>query len=252
MELLQKLQISLYFPKRITIMKDKLILFDIDSTLLRGKIPAHLNSFSFGFKNVYNIEGSIEDAPFVEGRTDKQIVFEILQKKGLERNQIEKNIDRMFNSMVEYAKINFEKENIQVLPGVEDFLKVLKKFKINLGILTGNVEEIAKIKLTKANLNQYFEVGGYGNLSERRSDLIEIVKNRAYEKLGLKFENENIYLVGDSLRDVQCGNETGVNIIGVATGKTSKEDLQNAGANIVLSTLEEYDKAIDYIMGNEK
>ncbi len=230
-------------------MQNKLVLFDIDWTLVRGRIPAHHESFTYGFRKVYNVSASRDDVAPYEGKVDKQIIFEVLGKKGLKRNQVEKYLNEMFRVMIDYAEKNMKRDDIVVLPAVEGFLKILKEHTYTLGVMTGNVEGIAKLKLTKAKLMDFFDIGAYGNETERRVELIDIARRRALDKLGLEFTNENIYLVGDSVRDIQCGKEDKIRTIGVATGDYTKEELLNVGANLVLSSLEEYEKAVEFIRG---
>lgn len=224
--------------------KNKLILFDIDWTLVRGRIPAHVNSFEFGFKKVYGIKASINDADPSEGKTDRQIVFEVLQKKGLERNDIEEKLNEMFHIMINYVQKNIAKEEIVVMPGVKEFLTKLKNNNYKNGILTGNVEEIANIKLNLAGLENFFEIGAYGNETEKRAELVEIAKEKANKKFDIVFENSDIYIVGDSIRDIYCGREAGVKTIGVSSGVYTKQDLENAGADLILMSLKETKKVL--------
>ncbi len=228
-------------------MKNNLVLFDIDWTLVKGSIPAHKDSFAYGFSKVYNVDASIDDVAPCSGKTDKQIIFEVLQKKGIERNAIQKHLDRMFASMIEYSKNEFLQTEVIVLSGVKDFLETLKKYDIAIGVLTGSIEEIARIKLERAKLLGYFSVGAYGNETEKRYELVKIAQDRAEKIFGSSFSNQNTYLVGDSPRDVQCGKESNVVIIAVASGNYKKEELQSAGADIVLSNLKEYNKAIEFM-----
>lgn len=226
---------------------NKLILFDIDWTLVRGRISAHTNSFEYGFMKVYGIKASINDAAPYEGKTDRQIIFEVLQNKNLKRNGIEVKLNEMFHAMIEYAQENIKKEVVVVLPGVKDFLAKLKNYGYNLGILTGNVQSIAKTKLDLAGLKEFFEIGAYGDENERRVELVSIAKERANRKFGCVFTDSNIYLVGDSILDISCGKEAGVKTIGVASGDYKKADLRNAGADLVLPSLEEAEKFIKFI-----
>ena len=226
---------------------DKLILFDVDWTLIKGRIPGVINSFEYGFKKVYGVNASINDAAPYEGKTDRQIIFEVLQNKGLERKNIELKLNEMFLSMVEYVQKNIKKKDVVALPGAKDFLEKLKGCKYKLGVLTGNVQRIAEIKLDFADLKYFFEIGAYGSESEKRSELVEMAKERANKKFGHTFSNSDIYLVGDSIRDISCGKETGIKTIGVTTGLHKNTDLENAGADLVLSNLEEAEKGLEFI-----
>ena len=233
----------------VDFMSKKLLLFDVDGTLVRMEIPAHVESFAFGFKKVYNIDGTIFDVFPFDGKTDRQIIFEVLQKKGLERDAVESKIDEMFKVMTDYVKKNMKKADVVILPGIVTLLKELQSLDYALGVLTGNVEDIANIKLEIAGLKDFFIVGAFGSETEKRYKLVDIANDRLYEKLGFKAKNSDIYVIGDTILDIEAGKRAEVNTIGVATGKYMYEDLEEAGAGLVLKDLEDTEKIVEFIEG---
>ena len=137
-------------------------------------------------------------------------------------------------------------EKMLVLGGVPELLEELKENNILIGLVTGNLEPIARAKMKKVNLNDYFKLGGFGSDDINRANLVRLAIKRA-EDLGFIFEN-NVFLVGDALRDVKAGREAGVKIIGVATGRYSREELLVAGADFATQDLKNKEEILKIIL----
>jgi phosphoglycolate phosphatase-like HAD superfamily hydrolase len=108
-------------------------------------------------------------------------------------------------------------------------------------VLTGNLREVARIKLEVFGLAGYLDLasGAYGDDDSHRPKLVSLAKQRAGDRTGVVFGNDATVLVGDTPKDVEAGLAAGVRVIGVATGKTSEQELRYAGAQDVASDLEE-------------
>lgn len=210
----------------------KLVLFDIDKTLLKSAKGHHL-SFSEAFKKVYGIETDIDIIEH-DGMTDQQIITEVLKKNGVDEQTIKSKMPECIAVMVDYFNQVVKDEAIIVLDGVPELLEELKKNNILVGLLTGNLESIARAKLTKVGLNDYFKLGGFGSDDINRANLVKIAIDRAKENFTF---NGKVFLVGDALKDMEAGKQVGVKNIGVATGKYSIEQLKAAGADFTLPNL---------------
>ncbi len=107
--------------------------------------------------------------------------------------------------------------------------------------MTGNLREVARIKLEVFGLDGYLDLasGAYGDDDSERPKLVVLAQQRASERTGVVFGNGATVLVGDTPKDVEAGQEAGVRVIGVATGKTSKQELRDVGAHDVASDLKE-------------
>ena len=224
---------------------NKLVLFDIDKTLIEGS-KGHREAFSYAFKQVYGVETGID---FInpEGMTDQQIIIEVLKKKGLREQVILAKISECMETMSDFFKRSIETNEVTLLPGVNELLKELKRQGVLMGLVTGNLESIARGKLYKAGINSYFEVGGFGSDHKDRAELVRMATKQAEEIFGFLKDN-NVYLVGDTPRDIKAGKEAGVLTIGVATGPYSKEQLMEAGANFALENLNDKSR-ISEILG---
>ena len=227
---------------------DKLVLFDIDRTLIKC-LKGHIPAFSEAFKRVYNVDTTINIINS-HGMTDQEIIIKVLKKNGLSEDEIKSKIDKCMEVMVEFMSFNktIDNDEIAVLEGVRELLKELDKYNILMGLVTGNLEPIAKIKLKKVNLYHYFKVGGFGSDDIKRANLVKIAIKRAKEKFSFK-QNNNVFLFGDTPLDMKAGKEAGVKTVGVTTGIYSKEQLKNTDANFILESLKDTNKILEIIQG---
>ncbi|MBI2128686.1 HAD hydrolase-like protein [Candidatus Woesearchaeota archaeon] len=224
---------------------NRLVLFDIDETLLdisRG----HISAFSEAFKKVYGIETSINIIRH-PGMTDQQIILEVLKKNGLDKSTIKSGLKECVKVMIDSFNKSIGNEKIVVLDGVYELLKGLNKNNVLMGLVTGNLEPIARGKLKKVSLNHYFKVGGFGSDDMNRTNLVKLAIKRAGEDFGFKF-NDNVFIFGDTPRDVKAGKEANIKTIGVTTGSYSKEQLEAAGADFILENLKDIDKILEIIL----
>jgi phosphoglycolate phosphatase len=130
----------------------------------------------------------------------------------------------------------------RALPGAQDTLASLaNEPAIHQSVLTGNLREVARIKLEVFDLDRYLDLasGAYGDDDSNRPKLVALAQRRAAERTGVVFGNDATVLVGDTPKDVEAGLAVGVRVIGVATGKTSAQELRHAGAHDVARDLKE-------------
>ncbi len=226
-------------------MTKKLVLFDIDKTLIKSS-RGHRGAFSEAFKTVYGVDSTIDVISY-HGMTDQQIIVEVLKKNGLDEQKIKSKLKECMKIMIESFNKTIDTDNIIVLDGVSELLEELDKRNILMGLVTGNLEPIAKAKLKKVGLNRYFKVGGFGSDDMNRTNLVKLAIKRA-EGFDFNYDNGNIFLVGDTPLDIKAGKEAGVITIGVTTGIYSKEDLKNANADFILENLKNKRKFLEMIV----
>ena len=224
---------------------DKLVLFDIDKTLI-GFHKGHSLAFSKAFQDIYDVDTNI-DIINHQGMTDQQIIIKVLGKNGLSESEIKSKIDSCMESMGKYFGMMANGIEMRVMEGVPELLEELKKRTL-LGLVTGNIEPIARKKLERASLYNYFDVGGFGSDDMSRSKLVKIALEMAEKNHDFRF-NDNVFLIGDTPLDINAGNEAGVKTIGVATGEYSQEDLSRASASYVVSDLSDTNKILDIVHG---
>lgn len=224
---------------------NKLVLFDIDKTLLdvsRG----HISAFSEAFKIVYGVDATI-DIINHHGMTDQQIIIDVLKKNGLDEQTIRSKLEKCMNVMAKSFDKLVVKDEISVLSGVKELLEELNKRGVLMGLVTGNLESIARGKLTKVGLNHYFKVGGFGSDDINRANLVKLAIRRAEENFNFKFDN-NVFLFGDTPNDIKAGKDANARTVGVTTGIYSKEELENAGADFILENLKNMKKVLKIVL----
>jgi len=212
----------------------KLVLFDIDGTLLTPS-KSHKESFNLAIMKVYGVRVDVSSLS-LPGMTDRQIIFEALRCAGKDDHTILKGLKDCEYALLEFfAKLStFEK--LKTLKGVRYSLEALRREGVILGLATGNLEGIAKIKLGRAKIGSFFRVGGFGSDHYDRAEILRIALERARNLFG---RINKAIVVGDTPRDVESAKRVNLPILGVATGKYSTRELLEAGADCAVNNLKE-------------
>jgi phosphoglycolate phosphatase len=220
---------------------DRLILFDIDGTLISAAGAAG-PPFRAALEAVFGTAGPVEGYSFA-GRTDPQIARELLQLGGVETERVEAEIERVWELYLEGLRRSLETARVRVLPGVRPLLDALEaEPSAILGLLTGNVREGARLKLEAAGLGfDRFKVGAFGSDHADRPELPAVAIRRAEERFGHRLGGKSVVIIGDTPRDIACGEHLGVRTIAVATGNYRADELAACGPDYVFDTLEELD-----------
>ncbi len=213
------------------------ILFDIDGTLITSG-GAGTRAWALAFDEVYGMKVDISSLSDL-GMTDAEV-----GSKGLEsvvgRKPTGNELEKMLECHLRYLpRMVEESEGYRVMQGAEDLLTALITQGYMLGLVSGNSEKGAHIKLKRANLNRFFSFGGFGSDSANRRELTEVAISRAEIVFGAQIPLEQFLCVGDTSRDIDAAHAAGVKCVGVATSKYSKEDLKDAGADYVIGSLSE-------------
>lgn len=217
----------------------KLVLFDIDGTLVKS-IPGnpHATAFLQTIEDLYGLKAELDWASSA-GLTDRLIFKQILENEGWEAQKVLDEMPKLIEALEAIYINNFVKGSVKKMPGVDDMLRRLKDTDIRLGLLTGNLYEIAKAKLTDAGIFDYFDVGGFGSDEHSvRSDLVTI----AVDKAGMNEAIDHVYLIGDTPRDISASLDAGVNhAIGYAASHYGADTLHKAHAEYVIESFEDWD-----------
>ncbi|HYQ12914.1 MAG TPA: HAD family hydrolase [Solirubrobacterales bacterium] len=218
--------------------KDRLaILFDIDGTLINTG-GAGAASWRLAFDELYGISadiGKFTDA----GMTDPAVgrrTFEAVLKRKPERREFTRLMERRNFYLHQTVQ---ESKGYEVLPGVNELLPKLIDGGYMLGIVTGNVEAAAHVKLHRANLNRFFSFGGYGSDSDERGEVTRIALERASQVYGEKVERDQAFSVGDTPLDVTGAHAAGIECVGVGSHHYTADQLREAGADYAITSLEE-------------
>jgi phosphoglycolate phosphatase len=211
----------------------KTVLFDIDGTLLVTG-GAGAVAWQRAFRELHGIDANIEEHTHA-GMTDPEIaaiVFrEVIGRDGSEAERAAAIAGYL--SHLEDAV--GESKGYRTMPGIEALLEELVEQGVLLGIVTGNIESAAHIKLARANLNRFFSFGGYGSDSSDRTELTRKALERGGTVSGSPVALTATIAVGDTPRDVKAGHGAGIRVVGVATGSYTLEQLREAGADWALA-----------------
>lgn len=202
--------------------------------------PTHTASFNYVCQSIYGVQTDIDSFPR-HGMTDTGILYGLLKKENVEDEQIRNSMKRAFSAMVEYVSANLKPDDYRLLDHVNIVLEKLHNSEYSLGILTGNLQAIASLRLEHSGISSYFIAGGYGDDSRVRSELV----NHAIQRFGKSIEREDIYLIGDTPLDIRAARDASVNAIAVATGVYKAPDL--SGADLVLENFNEEKKLMEFL-----
>ena len=217
----------------------RLILWDIDMTLVNtGAAGQHaLIRVSIEW---FGGEGDLSGVE-IAGRTDTSIARQILEKYG--KPLTPENVDSFLDRYVALLPEELPKRNGRVLPGVRELLEDLaRQPNKTLGLLTGNLERGARLKLGYYDLWHFFPFGAFADDHHDRNALGPCAVDRAAAHAGFQFDPEQVDVVGDTGHDINCGKAFGARTIAVATGSWSRARLAQCDPDFLFDDLANVDK----------
>jgi phosphoglycolate phosphatase-like HAD superfamily hydrolase len=216
----------------------KLVLFDIDGTLLSSG-GAGRRAMRRALTDVFGSWGDPEYR--YDGKTDRQIVRDLMRGVGHGDPYIDDRMDELFENYLRELAVEVEQGETppRMLPGIPELLDELeRRDDVLLGLLTGNIAPGAAVKLRAAGLDvERFRVNAYGSDHESRPELPSFAQRRAREVLGRDVDPALMVVIGDTPADVHCGQAAGARTVAVATGHYSSEELRMHGPTAVFETL---------------
>ncbi|MGH3798902.1 MAG: HAD family hydrolase [Pseudonocardiaceae bacterium] len=225
-----------------------LILWDVDHTLVTvGEISREIYEFAFE-----EVAGQpLREVADMTGRTERAILTETLALHRI--SDPEGQLDDFYAALARAADKLRERMRTagRRLPGALEAITALAKHNVVQSIVTGNLKPIALTKLGVFELAERldFEVGGYGSDDDTRPPLIRQAWQRAQRKYDRNFEPDRVVVIGDTPLDVAAAREVGVRAVGVATGKSTVDELTAAHANAVLHDLADPEAVIRAVYG---
>src|SRR5207253_3261729 len=230
----------------------KLVLFDIDGTLLWTD-GAGRRAIQRALVDEAGTAGPIETYRF-DGKTDPQIVRDLLSLAGHSGAENPTVIQAVCRRYVEHLRTELERptQATRLMVGIADLLAALEPHETQgralVGLWTGNLGPGAALKLRSAGLDPArFRVGAYGSDSRRRPDLPAVAAERAAALTGRTFAGADVVILGDTPEDVACGRAIGARAVAVATGFYDVAALRAAGAARVFSDLANTAAVLDAI-----
>jgi phosphoglycolate phosphatase-like HAD superfamily hydrolase len=201
----------------------KLVLFDIDGTLIRSG-GAGVRAFEKTFTEIFGLKNASKRLKFA-GRTDVSLVREAFRL--FDVDPAEENFRRFFEHYPVFLAELLKTTMGGICEGITRLIDDLKTTseKPALGLLTGNVRRGAELKLSHYNLWQHFTTGAFADDNEDRNCIASIAQQRGEELLGTKLKGEEIVVIGDTPLDIACGQSIGAKVLAVGTGEYSSAEL---------------------------
>jgi phosphoglycolate phosphatase len=219
-----------------TISKPVVVLFDVDETLVHTGGSGG-RSWKVAFDKLYGVPADIGEHTSA-GETDPMVARETFTAV-LGRDPSDDELDRIYAQyLLTLSEDILVSEGYRMLPGADLCLANLGEAGVLLGLVSGAMEGAARTKLIPANLNRFFLFGAYGSDSPDRAELTGLAIEKA-SRLHAGLKPAQVFVVGDTPRDIDAARKAGAISVGVATGKYSVADLSKAGADHVLGSLVE-------------
>jgi phosphoglycolate phosphatase len=222
-------------------MEKRLLLFDIDATLI-STVGAGVEALKLVIEKRYGAKDDLHDIE-IAGRTDSGIAMAILRKYRVD--PAPPNVNAFLDEYLGFLAELLPKMSGRVLPGMLEILTRMKRKPDRvLGLLTGNIERGAKLKLTRYGLWDFFEFGAFADDHHDRNELGAFARARAAEKHGHPFAAALIDVIGDTGHDIACGKAFGARTIAVATGSWPREKLSAYQPDFLFDDLGNVDEVI--------
>jgi phosphoglycolate phosphatase len=222
----------------------RLVLFDIDGTILTAR-GAGRRALAAALIQVYGTAGDIERYD-LRGRTDPRIVFDLMEATGLARPAVHERLGDCFEAYARglAAEVG-DGSGVVTLPGIADLVRRLHGAPEALvGLLTGNIEAGARIKLEPTGLSPYFRLGAYGSDHVDRKQLPSLAARRAQALTGQIFAPDKVVVIGDTPHDIECARHFGAVAVAVATGMYPREALEAERPDLLFDDFSDVENAL--------
>ena len=224
----------------------KLVIFDLDQTLV-DFLPMHDEAARRLFKGLFNVDARLTEIDYA-GRslTDsfhelarlKKIPEDVFQKKS---HQLLEGYETIFSELMPNDTTKY------ILPGARELLSELSKTDNIVVLYTGDSPGIVSEVFRATGLGRYFKFRLYGTEVETRCDMVRLAIEKAEKMTGQEFKGKNTVIIGDSIRDIECGKLFNTMTIAVATGFHSRAKLSAAGPDYLLENLKNYKRVLKAI-----
>ncbi len=229
----------------------KLVLFDIDGTLLKTD-GAGRRAMERALNTIFTASGDPHYR--YDGKTDRQIIREQMRHAGVADATISARLAEVLDLYVKHLAVELVRDaaTSRLCGGVLPLLDAVEaNAGIVMGLLTGNIEHGARQKLQAVGVEfARFRCNAFGSDHEDRPQLPAVAQRRANALLGRSIPGDQIVIIGDTPADIECGRGLGVRAIGVATGRYTVDDLRPHGPAAVFDSLEDTDAVLGAILAS--
>jgi phosphoglycolate phosphatase-like HAD superfamily hydrolase len=210
------------------------VFFDIDGTLLDMRGVGR-QSFVKALETTFGFKDDLSYITFA-GNTDLNILQQVMARRELPLTQAD--CDRFHRQLPLELSAAAHQAELVLYPGIRELLETLSENPaVILGLVTGNVEACAWIKLQQFNLHNHFVLGAFGDEHADRNEIARLALQRVQARMDPGQTLKGLFLVGDTPNDIAAAHAIGAVAIAVATGRFTVEALTAAGADVALSDL---------------
>lgn len=208
--------------------------FDIDGTLLVTKDLVHWNALHQAMLEVYGVETTIEGIPY-HGMTDLSILRAAVERHGIKDDAFDQLLPQALEVVRREVERNHANISPRVCPGIVRLLQSLQRGGKLMGVASGNLESVGWHKIQAAGLHEFFSFGFFSDSCESRSGIFRNVIERVCRELGA---NARTCFLGDTPSDVKAAKDAGAQVVAVATGTFTKDELSACSPDLCISTVE--------------
>jgi phosphoglycolate phosphatase len=221
----------------------RLVLFDVDGTLITAH-GAGRAAMARALDEVFGTTGPIDAYDF-RGRTDPQIVTDLMLAAGVPLATVAARLGQCLGAYVRALRPEVARRGVRVMPGLPALLGALgRRSDVLVGLLTGNVEAGARVKLEPTGLWPFFRLGAYGSDDPDRRRLPAVACARARSLVGCEVPFARVTIVGDTPLDVDCARACGARAVAVATGWHSADELRACAPDLVFADFSDVEAAL--------
>jgi phosphoglycolate phosphatase-like HAD superfamily hydrolase len=222
----------------------RLYLFDIDGTLVSARGAGRI-ALTNALVETFGTAGAVDTYDF-RGKTDHRIVLDLMQAAGVPERDIRVRLATCFDAYVrELDTLVGDGERVQLMPGIADVVRELAaRDDALVGLLTGNIEMGARVKLRSTGLWPLFRVGAFGSDDIDRRRLPAIACERARVMLGHDIPFERVVIIGDTPLDVDCARACGAVAVAVATGHHASHELSACAPDLLFTDFSDVSGAV--------
>ena len=230
----------------------RLFLFDIDGTLVTAR-GAGRAAFGRALQATYGTAGAVDTYDF-RGKTDPRIVWDLMRGAGLDEAAITRGLHAFFAAYLEELRRAIgDGSRVQVMPGIAEVVRALAaRDDALVGLLTGNIEAGARLKLAPTGLWPLFRVGAFGSDDMDRRRLPIVACERARAVAGCEFPFERVTIIGDTPLDVDCARACGAVAVAVATGQHPRDELAACAPDHIFTDFTDVPGAVAALTGSAR
>jgi phosphoglycolate phosphatase len=227
----------------------KLVLFDIDGTLITSR-GAGRRAMRTALERVFGAAGGIDEYD-LRGRTDTRIVHDVMGALGWEPARVKERLDDFFEAYLGGLTSEIgDGRHVVTLPGVSAVVaRLAQSPEALLGLVTGNIEEGARIKLLPTGLWPHFSVGAYGSDHMDRRRLPSLAARRAQALVGYPFAATDVVVIGDTPHDIDCARAFGAVAVAVTTGQYTRAALGADRPEFLFDNLGDVEQVLAAVLG---